>query len=125
MMTESVWTEVLIGELTRLWQAGLSTAEIGRRLGISKNAVVGKAHRLHLPPRPSPIKSGLRATPRPAPAVRIVTMGAKAPACQWPHGHPGQPGFHFCGKNAVAGKPYCGEHTARAYVSGKSRSNAA
>ena len=30
--------------------------EIGRRMGISKNAVVGKAHRLNLPARPSPIR---------------------------------------------------------------------
>src|ERR1700721_115884 len=37
---------------------GPSTAEIGRRMGISKNAVVGKAHRLDLPARPSPIRTG-------------------------------------------------------------------
>ena len=38
--------------LSRLWGEGHSTAEIGRRLGVSKNAVVGKAHRLALTPRP-------------------------------------------------------------------------
>jgi len=31
--------------------------EIGRHLGVSKNAVVGKAHRLDLPGRPSPIRA--------------------------------------------------------------------
>ena len=56
------WTPEQISELTRLWGEGLTTAEIGKRLGISKNAVVGKAHRLHLPARPSPIK---RTGPRP------------------------------------------------------------
>lgn len=50
------WTDESIQELTRLWQAGLSASDIGKQLGMSKNAVVGKAHRLKLPSRPSPIK---------------------------------------------------------------------
>jgi GcrA cell cycle regulator len=50
------WTEETISQLRALWDEGLSTAEIGRRLGMSKNAVVGKAHRLELTPRPSPIR---------------------------------------------------------------------
>ena len=41
------WSPEQISELTRLWGEGLTTSEIGKRLGISKNAVVGKAHRLH------------------------------------------------------------------------------
>ncbi|SDF88190.1 GcrA cell cycle regulator [Limimonas halophila] len=52
------WTDERIDELTRLWQAGHSASDIGKRLGVSKNAVVGKAHRLKLPSRPSPIKQG-------------------------------------------------------------------
>jgi GcrA cell cycle regulator len=52
------WTEETIESLRTLWAEGLSTAEIGRRLGVSKNAVVGKAHRLDLPARPSPIRRG-------------------------------------------------------------------
>lgn len=58
------WTDAAIAQLQSLWDAGHSTAEIGRRMGITKNAVVGKAHRLNLPPRPSPI----RREPGPAPA---------------------------------------------------------
>jgi GcrA cell cycle regulator len=50
------WTEETIARLRDFWDEGHSTAEIGRRLGVSKNAVVGKAHRLELPPRPSPIR---------------------------------------------------------------------
>jgi GcrA cell cycle regulator len=50
------WTDEIIAQLKELWGEGLSTAEIGRRLSITKNAVVGKAHRLGLPPRPSPIR---------------------------------------------------------------------
>jgi len=51
------WTDEIISRLQTLWQEGLSTAEIGRQLSITKNAVVGKAHRLGLPPRPSPIRA--------------------------------------------------------------------
>lgn len=50
------WNDEIIARLRGLWSEGLSTAEIGRRMGISKNAVVGKAHRLNLPARPSPIR---------------------------------------------------------------------
>jgi len=50
------WNEEAIVRLRALWAEGHSTAEIGRRLGVSKNAVVGKAHRLDLPARPSPIR---------------------------------------------------------------------
>jgi GcrA cell cycle regulator len=66
------WNETIIAELRGLWSAGLSTAEIGRRLGISKNAVVGKAHRLDLSPRPSPIRRQERDPNAPPPAPRVV-----------------------------------------------------
>ncbi len=54
------WPAEKDAALTGLWNAGHSTAEIGLRMGISKNAVIGRARRLKLAPRPSPIK---RATP--------------------------------------------------------------
>lgn len=47
-----------IAKLTELWALGHSTAEIGRKMGISKNAAGAKVHRLNLPPRPSPIRRG-------------------------------------------------------------------
>ena len=52
------WNDDIISRLRTLWSEGLSTAEIGRQLGVTKNAVVGKAHRLDLPSRPSPIRRG-------------------------------------------------------------------
>ncbi len=112
---ESIWTSELIDQLSVLWTEGHSTAEIGRRLNISKNAVVGKAHRLNLKPRPSPLKR---------PPVRRV-VGVAAPSCTWPSGHPGEAGFHFCGKRPMPGKPYCAEHAAVAYVPPKKQHNAA
>ena len=51
------WTEEQLTQLDTLWAEGHSTAEIGRRLGVSKNAVVGKVNRRpHLIRRPSPIR---------------------------------------------------------------------
>jgi GcrA cell cycle regulator len=71
------WTEEVIARLRILWQEGHSTAEIGRRLAVSKNAVVGKAHRLMLSPRPSPIRRGNAAEPVAAgPVVDVVEMPA-------------------------------------------------
>lgn len=64
------WNEDAIAKLRVLWDEGHSTAAIGRRLGVSKNAVVGKAHRLSLPPRPSPIRRD--AVARPLAARRSV-----------------------------------------------------
>ncbi len=121
---ETVWTDDRIEALSALWAEGLSTAEIGRRLGITKNAVVGKAHRLSLTPRPSPLKHGVVARPRPTKIAQSKVLGFAGPTCSWPHGHPGEKGFHFCGDRAVGGKPYCAEHAALAYVRPKN-SNAA
>jgi GcrA cell cycle regulator len=77
------WTPEAIEALRGYWAEGHSTAEIGRRMGISKNAVVGKAHRLNLPPRPSPIRREATAAqaeaPRPAPVAAPVAMQAAAP----------------------------------------------
>lgn len=114
---ETIWTPELISQLGALWEQGLATAEIGRRLGISKNAVIGKAHRMALKARPSPLKS---------PPRRRVAGAPPAPACSWPTGHPGEKGFRFCGARPVPGKPYCAEHAALAYVRPKAQgSNAA
>lgn len=67
------WTAEAIERLRGLWSEGHSTAEIGRRMGVTKNAVVGKAHRLQLPARPSPIRREAGA-PRPVSAGRRPTL---------------------------------------------------
>lgn len=115
------WTDERVAELARLWEQGLTTADIGKILGVSKNAVVGKAHRIGLAGRPSPIKRkpGERAarTPPPPPKPKgksVVELNAVT--CRWPIGDPKDSDFHFCGKKAAPGKPYCAEHAQIAYV---------
>jgi GcrA cell cycle regulator len=69
-----VWDEQTIHDLKDFWGQGLSTAEIGRRLGVTKNAIVGKAHRLELNARPSPIRRDVvkPAADRPVPCSRMA-----------------------------------------------------
>jgi GcrA cell cycle regulator len=51
----SPWTPERDAQLTADWASGFTTSEIGDRMGISKNSVIGRAHRLRLPSRGSPI----------------------------------------------------------------------
>ena len=63
------WTEQMIEDLKRMWDEGLSTGEIGKRLGVTKNSIIGKVHRLQLTARPSPIKKK-EDTTSPAPKAK-------------------------------------------------------
>src|SRR5215831_16760462 len=51
IMDVVTWTPERVERLTQLFEEGLPTAEIGRRLGLTKNAVIGKLHRIALAPR--------------------------------------------------------------------------
>lgn len=76
------WNAAAIDKLRKLWAEGHSTAEIARRMGGTKNAIVGKAHRIGLPGRPSPIriepapKRPERAPRQTLPPLRSVQPGA-------------------------------------------------
>lgn len=52
---QTPWTAERDAQLRNLWDAGLSGTKIGRRMGISKSAAIGRAHRLKLKSRASPI----------------------------------------------------------------------
>ncbi len=114
------WTPEKIKLLKKLWQKGKSTVEIGRELGMSKNAVVGKVHRLELDARPSPIKKSTtpKVPVKEEPENKVVTlMDLRINSCRWPIGDLKDPDFHFCGKECQTGKPYCSEHCKIAYTS--------
>ena len=107
------WSEEYIGLLKQLWSDGKSAAEIAAELTllsgseISRNAVIGKAHRLQLSGRPSPIIKKVR---------RGVGMtGLNERMCKWPVGDPRTPEFHFCGVSVQLGTSYCDAHRQVAY----------
>jgi GcrA cell cycle regulator len=108
------WTEDLVLRLRELWSQGLTATQIATALpGFSRNAILGKVHRLKLSSRPSPIQRGLRPKP--------TLMTLREHMCKWPIGEPGMPDFHFCGAETVASSPYCPEHYGRAYMPSKKK----
>ncbi|PLK26315.1 GcrA family cell cycle regulator [Novosphingobium sp. TH158] len=63
------WTDERIEKLTKMWEGGATASQIADELGgVSRNAVIGKAHRLGLKARPSPVKAaeGEEAAPKAA-----------------------------------------------------------
>jgi GcrA cell cycle regulator len=130
--------------LKKLWLDGLSASQIAKQLGgVTRNAVIGKVHRLGLSGRAAPSQPArpVFKAPRPprpaqAPAPRRVEapqqVAAPAPVfyveepgsatvltlgahmCKWPIGDPATDNFTFCGRRSGDG-PYCNEHARMAY----------
>ncbi len=87
------WTDERIETLRKMWDSGMTATQIAEELGgVSRNAVIGKAHRLGLASRPSPVKpntteakaaaapaSEAAPAPRPAPAPKPVPAPAPEP----------------------------------------------
>ena len=82
------WTEERIERLKAMWTKGATASQIAEELGgVSRNAVIGKAHRLGLESRPSPVKAGeekeKKAKPAPAPkAAKPAAAPKAAPAAE-------------------------------------------
>ncbi|HEX3424402.1 MAG TPA: GcrA family cell cycle regulator [Sphingomicrobium sp.] len=76
------WTEERIERLKKMWHEGATASQIADELGgVSRNAVIGKAHRLGLEQRPSPVKPGEEKEVKkaaPAPAASAATKPSKA-----------------------------------------------
>ena len=138
---KSGWTKERSEKLRELWKTGLSCSKIAAKMGgITRNAVIGKAHRLGLESRPSPVtfSDGSDRTmrrrvtkahkeintvvpplfndePTVPVAMRVVTI-SKAHTCQWPHGDPKKSDFGFCCEMSVTGRPYCAAHHKRSVM---------
>ena len=129
--TGNVWTDERLEELKKLWAQGLSISQIGEALGVSRNAIAGKAHRMGLPKRPSPISKPKAEKLKAEPVVeeqdlplrlelrQLVWSRSK---CCWPTGDPKNNGFVFCGDTVVPGKPYCLPHCKEAYTTSRDAS---
>lgn len=135
-MSDAAWSDDRVATLAKLWADGLSAAQIAKRLGgVTRNAVIGKVHRLGLSSRGAPSRSSRparasaakpRRDKRPALRVRrppadvLVEPAANGPGlvrdvtsltghvCRWPIGDPKAADFSFCGRPA-AGR-YCAAH---------------
>jgi len=96
------WTEERIDRLKKMWHDGATASQIADELGgVSRNAVIGKAHRLGLEQRPSPVKPGeekeskkpaAAAAPKPAApkaeAAKPAPAAAAAPQASAPAANP-------------------------------------
>lgn len=84
------WTDERIEKLTKMWEGGATASQIAEELGgVSRNAVIGKAHRLGLKARPSPVKANEKPA-RPA-APKKAKPASDAPAARAPEEAPEAP----------------------------------
>ncbi|MES2097417.1 MAG: GcrA family cell cycle regulator, partial [Pseudomonadota bacterium] len=79
------WTDDRIDTLKTMWEKGMTASQIAEALGeVSRNAVIGKAHRLGLQARPSPVKpnedGAAPAAAAPAPVKKAAPVAPPRPA---------------------------------------------
>ncbi|MYE06650.1 MAG: hypothetical protein F4Y04_05420 [Chloroflexi bacterium] len=100
------WTRTETGTLRKLFERGLSDAEIADKLG-NRTIEAVKRQRASM--------GMLRRHPNEAPPRPMIVVGP-ARTCQWIDGDPRRPGWSFCGRPSVDGKSYCAAHLRRAYI---------
>ena len=135
------WTDEKVEKLKDLWDKGHTASQIAEMLGdTTRNAVIGKAHRLNLEAR-APSKqtsSSDKQEARPArkaqqPMSRKSKFksilldknfesekptsleGLTDSTCRWPIGHPDEEKFYFCGRKPIEDFPYCKLHVLYAF----------
>jgi len=138
------WTSEKVEKLKELWSKGHTASQIAEMLGdTTRNAVIGKAHRLNLEARaPSKQHSNVPKSKEDKQTNRRgnTPMSRKAKfqsilldknfepenpksleeltesTCKWPIGHPNEEKFYFCGRKPEGDFPYCKLHVLYAFV---------
>ena len=135
------WTEEKVAKLKDLWSKGHTASQIAEALGdTTRNAVIGKAHRLNLEARAPSKQSSQTSTSVNRPSRRgsaPISRKAKFQSilldknfepenpksleeltdetCKWPIGHPNEEKFYFCGRKPEGEFPYCKLHVLYAF----------
>ena len=136
------WTEEKVAKLKELWGKGSTASQIAEIIGgISRNAVIGKAHRLNLSAkiktraatsnqnfetsleekniknkrgRKSKFKSLIIEKDfEPENPKQLEELDENS--CKWPIGHPDEKSFYFCGRSSLKDFSYCKLHLLYAY----------
>ena len=137
------WTEEKVAKLKELWGKGNTASQIAEIIGgISRNAVIGKAHRLNLSAkiktrtatsnqnfdnttnekniltkkrgRKSKFKSLIIEKDfEPENPKQLEELDENS--CKWPIGHPDEKSFYFCGRSSLKDFSYCKLHLLYAY----------
>ena len=136
------WTEEKVAKLKELWGKGSTASQIAEIIGgVSRNAVIGKAHRLNLSAKiktraatsnnnfentlgQKEVKNKRNRRGRFKSLIIEKDFEPENPkqleeldenSCKWPIGHPNEKSFYFCGRSSLKDFSYCKLHLLYAY----------